>query len=143
MGDDAAGMLVVQNLKASLPADSFLIPIEGGPAPENCTGLIRRHNPGMVIFIDAGEMGAQAGEIAFVVCNQSDGISAFGHALPLRVLGQYLETDMGCKSYLLVIQPERIDFDVPVSDAVLTAVDEVTRALIMVKMDSSWMKNQK
>jgi Ni,Fe-hydrogenase maturation factor len=97
----------------------------------------------MVIFIDAGEMGAQAGEIAFVVCNQSDGISAFGHALPLRVLGQYLETDMGCKSYLLVIQPERIDFDVPVSDAVLTAVDEVTRALIMVKMDSSWMKNQK
>lgn len=129
MGDDAAGMLVVQNLKASLPADSYLIPMEGGPAPENCTGLIRRQNPGMVIFIDAGEMGAAPGEIAFVECNESDGISAFGHALPLRVLGQYLETDMGCKSYLLVIQPERIDFDLSVSDTVLAAVEEISRTL--------------
>jgi len=134
MGDDAAGMLVVQNLKASLPADSFLIPVEGGPAPENCTGIIRRHNPAMVIFVDAGHMGAEPGEIAFVDCNESDGISAFGHALPLRVLGQYLETDLGCKSYLLVIQPERIDFDIPVSDIVLSAVDEVSRTLESINM---------
>jgi len=134
MGDDAAGMLVVQNLKASLPADSFLIPVEGGPAPENCTGIIRRHNPAMVIFVDAGQMGAEPGEIAFVDCNESDGISAFGHALPLRVLGQYLETDLGCKSYLLVIQPERIDFDIPVSDIVLSAVDEVSRTLESINM---------
>jgi hydrogenase maturation protease HycI len=125
MGDDAAGMLVVQNLTSSLPADSFLIPVEGGPAPENCTGLIRRLNPGMVIFVDAGEMSATPGDIGFVDSADSEGISAFGHALPLSVLGMYLETEIGCKSYLLVIQPEHIEFDAPVSAAVQSTVAEV------------------
>jgi hydrogenase 3 maturation protease len=130
MGDDAAGMLVVQNLKASLPADSYLIPVEGGPAPENCTGLIRRLNPGMVIFIDAGEMAAAPGEISFVESAASQGISAFGHALPLSVLGQYLETEIGCKSYLLVVQPECIDFDIPVSLIIGNAVNDITETLL-------------
>jgi hydrogenase 3 maturation protease len=133
MGDDAAGMLVVQNLTSSLPADSFMIPVEGGPAPENCTGLIRRHNPGMVIFIDAGEMGKAPGDIAFVDSANSEGISAFGHALPLSVLGQYLEAEIGCKSYLLIIQPERIDFDIPASTVVLNAVNEISAELLAIK----------
>jgi len=129
MGDDAAGMLVVQDLRTSLPADSLLIPVEGGPAPENCTGLIRRHNPGMVIFIDAGDMGAAPGEVAFMECDAADGVSAFGHALPLRVLGQYLESELGCKSYLLIIQPEHIDFDAPVRSVVRETVNEVSEYL--------------
>ena len=129
MGDDAAGMLVVQNLTSRLPADSWLIPVEGGPAPENCTGAIRRYKPAAVIFIDAGEMNAAPGEIAFVESGASEGVSAFGHALPLSVLGQYLESDLGCKSYLLIIQPERIDFDIPVSPVVLDAIEEIAYEL--------------
>ncbi|HEX7556252.1 MAG TPA: hydrogenase maturation protease [Leptolinea sp.] len=125
MGDDAAGMLVIQNLKASLPANSYIHPVEGGPAPENCTGLIRRLIPGLVFFIDAGDMGEQPGSIGVFSCEESEGISAFGHALPLRVLGQYLKAELGCQSYLLIIQPDLIDFDIPVSKPVLQAIDLV------------------
>ncbi len=77
MGDDAAGMLVVQKLKASLPVDSRLFAIEGGPAPENITGAIRKLNPGLVIFIDAGDMGKEAGKVGLFTCDESEGISAF------------------------------------------------------------------
>jgi len=129
MGDDAAGMLVVQNLTSRLPADSWLIPLEGGPAPENCTGAIRRFTPGAVIFIDAGDFNASPGEIMFTDCGESDGVSAFGHTLPLSVLGQYLEADIGCKSFLLIIQPEHIDFDARVSPRVLEAVEEINREI--------------
>ncbi len=129
MGDDAAGMLVVQNLTSRLPADSWLVPVEGGPAPENSTGAIRRNMPAAVIFIDAGDFNASPGEITFVESSASEGVSAFGHALPLSVLGQYLESDLGCKSYLLIIQPERIDFDVPATPLVLDAVEVITREI--------------
>ncbi len=125
MGDDAAGMLVVQKLKTSLAAASLLIPVEGGPAPENCTGLIRKLNPGLVVFIDAGELGKAPGSIELFKSNAADGVSAFGHALPLSVLGQYLESEVGCLSLLLIIQPERIDFDVPVTEKVQLAVEKV------------------
>lgn len=125
MGDDAAGMLVIQALKTSMPADSWLSVVEGGPAPENCTGTLRRLQPAAVLFIDAGDMGAAPGEIAFMGCNAAEGVSAFGHALPLSVLGNYLESELGCPGYLLIIQPERIDFDVPVTPVVQMAVGEI------------------
>jgi hydrogenase 3 maturation protease len=127
MGDDAAGMLVIQKLKASLPANSYIYPVEGGPAPENCTGLIRKIKPDLVFFVDAGDMGRQPGSIGVFACEESDGISAFGHTLPIRVLGQYLETELGCQSYLLIIQPDQIDFDIPVSKPVLQAVEIVSQ----------------
>lgn len=126
MGDDAAGMLVVQRLKTSLPADSFIIPIEGGSAPENLTGLIRNMHPGLVVFIDAGDIGLAPGSQALFFSNEAEGVSAFGHSLPLSVLGQYLEKEVGCRSLMLIIQPEKIDFDIPVSSPVEQAVETIT-----------------
>jgi hydrogenase 3 maturation protease len=125
MGDDAAGMLVVQKLKASLPAVSRLIPMEGGPAPENCSGSIRKLKPDLVVFIDAGEIGRDPGSIELFESNAAEGVSAFGHALPLSVLGLYLESELACPCLLLIIQPERVDFDQPVTDRVQQAVEVI------------------
>ncbi len=130
MGDDAAGLLVIQKLKASIPAAKLIIPVEGGPAPENCAGLIRRLRPGLVFFIDAGEMGEVPGSVGLFSTDEADGVTAFGHVLPLSVLGQYLESEVGCQCYLQIIQPECIDFDLPVSQTVLAAVDEVCKSWI-------------
>lgn len=125
MGDDAAGILVVQDLKARLPAGSRFIPVDTGPTPENFTGLIRRSQPGLVIFIDAGDIGMPPGSVGFFTCEEAEGISAFGHSLPLGVLGQYLENELRCECFLLLIQPERIDFDVPVTIEVQKAIRAV------------------
>ncbi len=130
MGDDAAGLLVIQKLKTSIPAAKCIIPLEGGPAPENCSGLIRRLKPGLVFFIDAGRMGEIPGAIGVFEAGEADGVSAFGHSLPLSVLGKYLETEVGCKSYLQIIEPESIDFDLPLSQTVQDSVNEVCEAWI-------------
>ncbi|NLF52638.1 MAG: hydrogenase maturation protease [Leptolinea sp.] len=128
MGDDAAGLLVIQKLKTSLPAAKLIIPVDGGPAPENCSGLIRRLKPGLVFFIDAGDMGEIPGTVGVFAANKADGVTAFGHSLPLSVLGQYLEAEVGCHSFLQIIQPEYIDFDLPVSQTILATVDEICDA---------------
>lgn len=136
MGDDAAGILVIQDLKASLPAGSFLIPIDAGPAPENFTGLIRKHQPGLVVFIDAGDIGGKPGAIGMFPCDQSEGISAFGHTLPLAVLGKFLQQELSCECLLLIIQPGRIDFDLPVTPEVREAVKSVAQGwLELASMD--------
>jgi hydrogenase 3 maturation protease len=130
MGDDAAGMLVVQKLKTSLPAESLIQVVEGGPAPENCTGTLRKMKPGLVIFIDAGNFDAAPGSIALFGGNETEGVSAFGHTLPLNVLAKYLESELGCQSLLLVIQPEEIEYDREVSQPVLRAVDMIVSGII-------------
>ncbi|MEI8133347.1 MAG: hydrogenase maturation protease [Leptolinea sp.] len=129
MGDDAAGMLVVQKLKISLPADSLIRVVEGGPAPENCTGTLRQLKPGLVIFVDAGNFNAKPGSIALFTGDEAEGISAFGHTLPLHVLGKYIESELGCQSLLLLIQPEGIEYDRKVSDPVLRAVETLVKKL--------------
>lgn len=133
MGDDAAGLLVIQKLKACIRADSLLRVVEGGPAPENCTGALRRLKPGLVIFVDAGNFHAAPGSIALFSPEEADGISAFGHALPLHVLGKYLEAELGCPSLLLLIQPEAIEYDRKVSLPVLQAVETVIQEFSGIK----------
>lgn len=130
MGDDAAGILVIQQLKARMPADSHFILVDTGPTPENFSGLARKLQPGIVVFIDAGNMDEPPGSVGFYTCEEGDGISAFGHSLPLGVLGQYLEMELNCECFLLIIQPGRIDFDVPVTAEVQKAVDDVSRGWI-------------
>ena len=125
MGDDAAGMLVVQGLKASLPVDSLIQVVEGGPAPENCTGTLRRLKPGLVVFVDAGNFNAEPGSIALFAGKEAEGVSAFGHTLPLHVLGKFIEAELGCQSLLLLIQPEMVEYDRKVSRPVLEAVGEI------------------
>jgi hydrogenase 3 maturation protease len=130
MGDDAAGMLVIQQLKTSLPADSLIKLVEAGPAPENCTGTLRRLKPELVIFVDAGNFNAQPGSIALFDGEQAEGVSAFGHALPLHVLGKYLAAEIGCRSLLLIVQPQEIGYDKAVSDAVMQAVETIVHEMI-------------
>jgi hydrogenase 3 maturation protease len=129
MGDDAAGMLVIQQWKASLPADALIKLIEAGPAPENCTGTLRRLQPELVIFVDAGDYGAEPGQVALFDGEQAEGVSAFGHALPLHVLGKYLASEIGCQCLLLIIQPQEIGYDEKVSAPVLLAIETIVKEL--------------
>jgi hydrogenase 3 maturation protease len=127
MGDDAAGILVIHELMTGLPAGSTLVPIDAGPAPENFTGQIRQLHPGLVIFVDAGKMEEPPGTIRLVTCREAEGVSAFGHTLPLSVLGGYLESELDCDCLLLVIQPQVIEFDAQPTEKVLDAVKEISR----------------
>jgi hydrogenase 3 maturation protease len=130
MGDDAAGMLVVQKLKASLPVNSLLSVIEGGPAPENCTGAIRKLSPGMVILVDAGDFQASPGSVALFTAKEAVGVSAFGHSLPLHVIGGFIETELRCPVLLLLIQPESIEYDHGITPRVNNAVQQVSQMFL-------------
>ena len=104
-GDDGAGLIAARALASAARDHDWLLVIEAGPAPENCTGALRRFCPDLVVLIDAAQMGLEPGSVRWLAWLDSTGISASTHSLPLHLVGSYLRYELGCEIGLIGIQP--------------------------------------
>ncbi len=130
-GDDAAGVIVARelnNARSGLPnpsgAHETLI-IEAGAAPEAFTGQLRRFAPDLVIMIDAAQLNEPPGVIRLIEWQDTIGLSASTHSLPLNVIAQYLISELSCEIIIIGLQSEANAFDTPLSPAMRRAVDDV------------------
>lgn len=132
-GDDAAGVLAARALMRAQPGEAPLragvLVIDGGPAPESFTGPLRRFAPALVILIDAAEMGAAPGTARVFDWQDAAGLSASTHTMPPSMLAKFLMLELGCRVALVGIQPQRLDFDAPLSEPVREAVEQVAARL--------------
>lgn len=122
-GDDAAGLALAERA-APLSGENLLV-LEGGPAPENVTGVLRRFKPELVLLVDAAEMGATPGTVRWLSAREVEGLSATTHTMPLSILAHYLEQELGCQVYLIGIQPGQNGIGEPLSEVVERAVDAI------------------
>lgn len=131
-GDDAAGMRVAQGFSERVETTAnnlaWLI-LEGGPAPENVTGALRRFRPHLILMVDAAQMDEPAGTIRWLNPQETDGLGASTHSLPFSVLATYLTAELGCEVALIGIQPAANQLDTPLTAAVEQAVTEIIRCL--------------
>ena len=104
-GDDAAGLHLACTLQTLAADNERLLVIEAGPAPENFCGTLRRFYPDLVVLADAAQMGMQPGTVRWLPWQETTGLSASTHTLPLHILAQYLTAELGCEVALLGIQP--------------------------------------
>src|SRR5512147_1394215 len=104
-GDDGAGVRVVRELAARLPATPGVLLIDGGVAPENFTGPLRRFQPDLVLEIDAALLDEPPGTTRAIDWREADGLSASTHTLPPSVLASYLVSELKCDVRLIGIQP--------------------------------------
>ena len=72
--DDRVGTWVAQQLRP-FTSDTFC-PIEGGHAPENTTGRIRKFAPDLVLIVDAAVLNEPPGTIQWIDWEQAGGLSA-------------------------------------------------------------------
>ena len=128
-GDDAAGVVVTRQLSAISPESPDFLVIEGGHAPENCTGVLRRFRPDLVVLVDAAALGLAPGSIQLLSWEEISGLSATTHTIPLHLLARYLMVELNCQVVLLGIQPLDTTLGEPLSLPVQRAVDEITEAL--------------
>lgn len=129
--DDAAGILVAQKLMQSRCVRHLkhVLVMDAGHAPENMTGELRRFAPGVIMLIDAAEMGELPGTVRSIPMEDLDGMSASTHSMPLSMLAGYLTLELHCDVALLGIQPSSNDFGENVSLVVLQAVDEIVKEI--------------
>ena len=122
-GDDCAGLLVAESLQRACGSarPKRMKVFFGGTAPENVTGEIKRYRPTHVVMIDSAEMGAPAGTVRLIDPAKVGGVSFCTHSLPLTVLTDYLEQELGCAILLIGIQPKAIAFSGAVAPQVKRA----------------------
>ncbi len=128
-GDDAVGVQVARELASRLGSRSDCLVLDGGTAPENFTGPLRRFRPDLVLLVDVAHFEAEPGTIAWLDWQQTDGLSGSTHTLPPSVLAQFLVGELACRLALLVIQPAQLEFGCPLSTPVRAAGDRVVDAL--------------
>ena len=126
--DDTAGVLIARSLSQRVSTDQVLI-LEGGPAPENRTGELRRFAPDLVLIVDAADMGEPSGAVLWISEDDVDGMSASTHSLPLSMLVHYLKLELNCDVRLLGIQVRSNEVGERMSEGVSRAVEQVVDGL--------------
>jgi hydrogenase 3 maturation protease len=122
-GDDAAGVLIAQNLCKTHPKNKkvqFQV-IIGGTAPESLTGEIKRFSPTHLVIIDAADMNKKPGATALLNPEEAAGISFSTHQLPLKIMIDYLLKSISCQISVIGIQPKTLAFGAPCSPEVAQA----------------------
>jgi hydrogenase 3 maturation protease len=140
-GDDAAGTCVVDILnpalrtlsagqhktKALLPTE--IMAIDVGTAPESYTSVIRRHRPGLLILIDAADMGLPPGVIRAITPERISILSFSTHNIPLSTFISYVEEF--CGEILIVgVQPEQTGMGDGLSKAVRKSVKKLAETIL-------------
>ena len=111
---DRLGMYAAQEIEQrQLPGVRVFF---AGTVPENITGPLRRYQPGHVLFLDAADMGAQPGTIAVIEPERIQASLITTHVLPLSVVMDYVEREIGAGVTLLGIQPDLTGADKDLSD---------------------------
>ena len=131
-GDDAVGVYLAGWLRTAAPTNAGLLAVQGGPAPENFTGTLRRYGPDLVLLVDAALMGMEPGSTAWLSWRDTTGYSASTHTLPLHILANYLTAELNCEVALLGIQPAQDQVGADLSPEVQKAAEEAARHIIKI-----------
>ncbi len=124
-GDDSVGIIIIERLEKAGLSSKYLL-INTGAVPENCTGILRRHQPELVIFVDAADLYAQPGDIRLLHYSQMESYSISTHSIPFDMLCQYMVKEIGCDIWVLGIQPARNDFLASISPE----ADQAARVIV-------------
>lgn len=125
-GDDAIGLKVVEKLQEV--NNPRLVALAGGTVPENLTGEIKRLKPSHLIIVDAADLKEAPGTIKLINPEEIGGYSFSTHALPLKVLIDFIREDWPCKVTIIVVQPKSLSFNAPFSAEATRAVSEIITA---------------
>lgn len=128
-GDDAVGVRIAGALKPVLAEDHRFLVLEAGPAPENFTSPLRRFQPDLVVLVDSALMDEAPGTVRWLSWQETEGMSASTHTLPLHILASYLTAELGCTIGLIGIQPGQTFADAPLTPPVQAAAEDVVAGL--------------
>lgn len=128
MADDGAGVMITDALIARFGETPERFRVwSGGTAPECFTGVIKDFKADHVLIIDAADFGGAPGELCDVDPAIVGGVSFSTHMLPLKVMMEYLQKELGCRTTILGIQPHCLEFGEEMTPQVRETALEVIR----------------
>jgi hydrogenase 3 maturation protease len=111
-GDDGAGSFIANNF-----SHKNWIVLDGKTAPENCTAVIKREKPDLLVIIDAADINLAPGDFSVIALDKIKEYQLSTHSMPLHLLIEYLTPY--CKKIILIgIQPKNIQTSENLTDQV-------------------------
>jgi hydrogenase 3 maturation protease len=104
-GDDGLGPWLVGRLAKSCRQPC----INAGDALERHLGRIVREKPDTVLLVDAAHLGCAPGDHALLDPGELEGAGFSTHRFPLQMQLEELARSVGCRVYLLAVQPRRLE----------------------------------
>lgn len=128
-GDDAVGVIVARKLQPLMREQPDVLVLEGGAVPESTIGPLRKFSAELVVLVDATDFQAEPGSIRWVNQSQISGSSFSTHSLPLKLLCQFMEQEIGCEVLILGIQPGSVEFGQPLSASCKRSANQIAVTL--------------
>jgi hydrogenase 3 maturation protease len=119
LGDDGVGNYIASRFRQ--PGWTVY---DCGTVPENFTSPVRKAHPGILLLVDAAEMGLPAGEFRVVPPESIADVSIGTHSLPLTHLIDYLAPDAG-RILFVGIQPASMAMGQGLSPAVRNGAERL------------------
>jgi len=138
MQDDAAGILVTENLKKKFGEENSDFRIYSGyTTPENFTKSIADFNPGLIIIIDAADLKLPPGSYTNIPYEIIMDYSLGTHKLSLILMIKYLKEVINPEFFVIAIQYKSLEFNKKITTEVKTAISKVSALLkqLLLKSD--------
>jgi hydrogenase 3 maturation protease len=117
--DDGVGVYVARRLRHEAWTS-----LDCGTAPENFTAVVRREHPGLLVIVDAADMGLPPGEIRRIPPERIRDAGIGTHQLPLTHLVHFL-ADAADRILIIGIQPADTDDGEGMTHVVRDAADRL------------------
>ena len=122
-GDDYVGSFITKTLMRGIRVGSVML-FDAEDRIEFMVSKVAACNPKHVILIDACEMNRSPGEVALLPLAETEYPFFTTHGIPLKLLASKLIPN--AETWILGIQPERMEFNGSLSPAVLAAANSVS-----------------
>lgn len=129
LGDDAVGVLVVRDLRESVPESPLRLIVDGGTAPENYAERVRQFTPGLLILVDAVQMGQPPGTVRLLVGDDITETDFPAHSTSMTVFLRYVAQPTGCEVVAVGVQPGTFALAAPVTAVCAQAARDVAAVL--------------
>lgn len=134
LSDDAAGPVFIQRLENKIAADL----IDAGEVPEDYWGKIVDSKSDIIVFIDAVDFGANAGDVGILESESVKGMTLSTHRVSLGTFMELVKSQTGADVFLVGIQPKSISFGEGVSREVedtLEIMEELFKGILPVDFE--------
>jgi hydrogenase 3 maturation protease len=135
--DDGAGIEVVRkleilNTKLEINSNYQITKcLDGGSAPENLTGEIKRLKPDTLVIVDAVDFKGQPGEVRVIPEERVSDTGFTTHNMSMRTYINFLREDLPLLKVVIVgIQPKTVAFGEGLSPEVQKGVEEICTSFI-------------
>ena len=126
-GDDAVGPLLIERLQGQVD-----IPLlDAGDVPENYLGPIEDSGAGLVLVVDAVEMGANVGDTAIFDIEQTQNMFVSTHTANLGLLFKVIPPERRPQVIMLGIQPGNMELGHGLTVSVRKTLEGLAKMLML------------